>query len=450
MAEATHTHTHEEQKKFTPKAEVEEVGPCKLKLKIEVSAARVKEEIDHKYKDLNDSMALPGFRKGHAPRNVLERKFGKALLDDLKFEMLSGSFEEVKEEKKLEPVGEPELEADKITVEEGKPFVYEMKIEVRPTFEIKNYEGIKVKKPAISVEEKDIESVLKGFQESKAELIPAEDGVARENDQLTADFTLVIDGKALDTGENNAVFLTPDVQFFGKELPEFYKAILGKKVGDSVEVPVQLPDNFTDKDHAGKNAIIKTAIKGVKQKKLPPVDVEFAKKHFDMDTVDELKADIKKRIEREKEAGGRASMGDQIVEELVKANDFPMPEGLIASGTEEALRRVHLDLATKGTPEEEAHKLLENEKTQSRENMAKALKAHFILEHLAQKEKIFVTEDQVEERVGHLASQYGKWPHEMKAYLEERGLLSQLRRQMREELVKEYLLTKAVIEEEKK
>ena len=449
MAEATHAHTHEE-KKFTPTSEVKEVGPCKLQLKIEISAARVKEEIDHKYKDLNDSMALPGFRKGHAPRNVLERKFGKALLDDLKFELLSGSFEEVKEEKKLEPVGEPELEPEKIVLEEGKPFVYEMKIEVRPTFEIKNYEGIKVTKPAVTVEEKDIEAVLKGFQESKAEFIPAEDNVAREGDQLTADFTLIVDGKPVDTGENNAVFLTPDIQFFGKELPEFYKSILGKKVGDAVENPVQLPDNYVDKAHAGKNAVIQTTIKGVKQKKLPPVDLDFAKKHFDMDTVDELKADIKKRIEREKEAGGRAAMGEKIVEELVKANDFPMPEGLIASGTEEALRRVHLDLAMKGTAEDEIQKVVDKEKTQSRENMSKALKAHFILEHLANKEKIFVTEDQVEERVGQMAAQYGKWPHEMKAYLEEKGLLSQLRRSMREELVKEYLLSKAVIEEEKK
>ena len=449
MAEATHAHTHEE-KKFSPTAEVKEVGPCKLQLKIEISAARVKEEIDHKYKDLNDSMAIPGFRKGHAPRNVLERKFGKALLDDLKFELLSGSFEEVKEEKKLEPVGEPELEPEKITLEEGKPFVYEMMIEVRPTFEIKNYEGIKVAKPAITVEDKDVEAVLKGFQESKAELIPAEDGQAREGDQLTADFTLVVDGKPVDTGENNAVFLTPDIQFFGKELPEFYKSIVGKKVGDSVENAVQLPDNYVDKAHAGKNAVIQTTIKGVKQKKLPPVDTDFAKKHFDMDTVDELKADIRKRIEREKEAGGRAAMGEKIVEELVKANDFPMPEGLIASGTEEALRRVHLDLAMKGTAEDEIQKIVEKEKSQSRENMSKALKAHFILEHLANKEKIFVTEDQVEERVNTLASQYGKWPHEMKAYLEERGLLTQLRRSMREELVKEYLLSKAVIEEEKK
>src|SRR5579859_4658986 len=448
MAQAAHTHTHEE-KKFSPKSEVKEVGPCKLEIRIEVSAERVKEEIDHKYKDLNDSMALPGFRKGHAPRNVLERKFGKALLDDLKFELLSGSFEEVKEEKKLEPVGEPELEADKITLEEGKPFVFDMKIEVRPTFEIKQYEGLKVAKPPVTVEDKDIENVLKGFQESKGELIPAEDNMAREGDQLTADFTLLVDGKPVDTGENNAVFLTPDIQFFGKELPEFYKAIVGKKVGEAVEVPVKLPDNFAEKAHAGKDALIRATIKGVKQKKLPPVDTEFAKKHFDMDSVDELKADVRKRIEREKESAGRAAMGEKLVEELVKANDFPMPEGLIRSGTEEALRRAQLDLAMKGVPEDEIKKLMEQDQSGSRENMAKALKAHFILEHLAQKEKIFVTEDQVEERVGQMAAQYGKWPHEMKAFLEERGLLSQLRRSMREELVKEYLLSKAVIEEGK-
>src|SRR6185503_2291256 len=129
MAEPTHAHTHDD-RKFSPTAEDNEVGPGKLQLRIEIFAAKVKDAIDHKYKDLNDSMALPGFRKGHAPRNVLERKFGKALLDDLKFELMSGSFEEVKEEKKLEPVGEPELEPEKIVVEEGKPFVYEMKIEV--------------------------------------------------------------------------------------------------------------------------------------------------------------------------------------------------------------------------------------------------------------------------------------------------------------------------------
>jgi trigger factor len=462
MAGTAHEHTHEhghthdhdhdhEEVKLEPKFELQDVGPCKIKIKVEISAEKVKDVIEDKYAELNESVALPGFRKGKAPRNVLERKFGKALLDDIKVELLSQSFEEVKDEKKLEPVGEPDVaDVEKLAVEEGKSFSYEVTIEVRPTFEVKNYEGVKVAKPPVAVDEKELEVVLRGFQEQKAELIPAEDGVAKEGDQLIADFQLLVDGKEADKAENTALFLNEDISFYGVELKEFHKAMAGKKSGETVEYPVKLPADFAIKDHAGKDATIKTTVKSLKRKQLPPVDAEFAKKHFDMDSVDELKEHVKKRVQKEKEARARAVMGEKIVEEIVKSNDFPMPEGLIESGAEEAMRRLHVDLAMKGTSEEEIQKVLEKEKGQSKENMAKALKAHFILEHLAQKEKIFVTEDQVEERVGQIASQYGKWPHEMKAYLEEQGLLAQLRRSMREELVREFLLSKAVIEEEKK
>ena len=108
-----------EERKLEPKAETEEIGPCKLKVRIEISREKVQERIDEKYRDLNNSVALPGFRKGHAPRNLLERKFGKAILDDLKGELLADSFEEVREEKKLEPVGEPDIDAEKLALREG-------------------------------------------------------------------------------------------------------------------------------------------------------------------------------------------------------------------------------------------------------------------------------------------------------------------------------------------
>jgi trigger factor len=450
MAQAAHAHD-DKKKKFSPKHEIQEVGPCKLKILVEISAERVQEEVDHKYKEINDSMALPGFRKGHAPRLVLERKFGKALLNDVKAEILSESFEEVREEKKLEPVGEPDIDVDKLQIEAGKPFAYEVTIEVRPNIDIKEYEGIKVVRPAVVVEEKNVDTALKGFQESKAELIPVEDGLARADDQMIADLTLVLDGKTLDSCDNSALFLTPDLSFYGVDLKEYYQALVGKKVGDMVEYPVKLPQDFMDKAHVGKDAVIRTAIKAITRQQVPEIDADFARKHFDMDSVDEIRQDIRKRLVREEENRGRVVMGEKIVEELIRANDFPMPEGLIALGAEEAQRRAHVNLAMQGKSEEEIRKIMEEEdRTQSREHMARALKSRFILEHLAQKEKIFVTEDQVEECVNRLATQQGKWPHEMKAYLEENGLLAQLRHRMREELVKEYLLSKAVIEEEKK
>ena len=451
MAE-THTHDHDtdEERKLTPTAEVQDVGPCKVKVKVAVSAEKVKEEIEHKYQELNDSMTLPGFRKGKAPRNVLERKFGKALLDDLKFELLNRSFEEVKEDKALDPVGEPDVpEVEKLAVEDGKPFAYEVSFEVRPKIEVKSYDGLKVKKPKAAVDDKQIETVLRGFQDQKAELLPVEDGTAKKGDQAILDFELVVDGKAVDTAENNAIFLTEDLQFYGVELKDYYQALEGKKVGDSVDYTIKLPESYADKAHVGKDATIRAKLKSVKRKKLPEVDAEFAKKHFDMDSVDELREHVKKRILREMEEAGKAQMGEALVEQLVAQNDFPMPEGMIETGAEQAMQRLHVDLAMKGVAEEEIAKTLEKEKAGSKEKMAKALKAHFLLEHIAQKEKIYVTEEQVEERVGQIASQYGRWPHEMKAYLEQQGLLSQIRRSMREELVKEFLLTKAVIEEDK-
>ncbi len=444
MAEAAGT----EEKKLTPKFEIQEVGPCKLKVKIEVGADKVKEHIEEKYRELSESVALPGFRKGHAPRNLLERKFGKAMLDDLKFELLNHSFEEVKEEKKLEPVGEPEIDVEMLAVEEGKPFSFELTLEVRPTIEVKNYEGLKARKPALRVEEKEIDSVLEGFREAKAELVPAEDATARADDQVTADFELSSEGKSIDKAENLAVFLNPDITFYGLPLPEFHKALEGRKVGETADYKVTLPEAFTDKAYAGKEAVIRVSLKSVKRKRLPEVDAEFAKS-FDMDSLEELREHLRKRIEREKEAAAREKMSEDIVDELIKTNDFPMPEGLVAAGTEEALRRAQLELTMQGVAEDQVKETIEKDKDKSRESMARSLKAHFILEHIAQKERIYVTEDQVEERVGQMAARFGKWPHEMKAYLEEQGLLTQLRRRMREDLVREFLVSKAVIEEEK-
>ncbi len=437
-----------EQKKLEPKASVEEVGPCKLKLKIEIPAEKVTEKIDGKYRELNETVALPGFRKGHAPRTLLERKFGKDILENVKFEIVSGSFDEVKEEKKLEPVGEPEIDVEKLVVEFGKPFAFEVVMEVRPTIELKDYAGIPVKKPKVVATDVDVDRVLKNFQEAKGELIPAENGTAQEEDHVICDIDLLVEGKSIQKEENAGFFLTPEIAFFGAKLADFSTAFHGRKVGDVVDYATTLPENFPDANHAKKAAAIRASIKSVKRKKLPEVNVEFAKA-FDCDTVEELREYLKKRILAEKEEGVREYLADLAVNELVKRHDFAMPEGLIQAASAEALQRARLDLLTHGAKEEEIEKAIVEMKSESRETVAKTLRAHFLLEQIATKEKIFVTEDQVEERVQQLASRQGVWPHELKARLEQENLMIQLRRQMRQEQVRELVLSKAVVEEEK-
>lgn len=444
MAEVAET----EQKKFEPTAAIEEIGPCKIKVKVEIKAETVKQRIDEKYKELNDSVALPGFRKGHAPRNLLERKFGKEILDNLKYEMVSGSFEEVKESKKLEPVGEPQIEVEKLAVQEGQAFAYEFTMEIRPTFELKEYAGVKVVKPKVEATEDDVNKVIEGFREARAELVPAEDGVAKAGDQVIGDLDLLADGKSIQKSENQAIFLNESIAFYGAQIPEFAKALEGKKAGDTVEHALPIPPGYPDANHRGKTGTLVAKIKGIKRKKLPEVNAEFCKE-FDCDTVEELRDYLKKRILAEKEQDQKEHLADQVVDELVKRHDFAMPEGLVQTAADEALQRARLDLVSRGAKEEEIAKAVEAMKSESREQMAKTLRAHFILEQIAAKEKIFVTEDQIEERVQQLASRQGVWPHEFKQQLEQQNLMPQLRRQMRQEAVREFLLSKAVIEEAK-
>lgn len=441
------THTETEPKRLLPKAEIEEVGPCKLKIRVEVGVDKVRERIEEKYRDLNDAVSLPGFRKGHTPRNLLERKFGKAILDDLKMEMVNDSFAEIREEKNLEPVALPDVDSEKLQVNDGEPFRFEMTLEVRPKIELKPYTGLPVTRAKVEVAETDVDQVLEDLREGRAELIPVTDE-AREQDQLIGDTTLLVDGQEIDRGENNSFFLNEGLTFQGVPLKEFHRRFAGAKPGQTIEQEIELPAGFWKKEVAGKKAVVRIQIKGLKRKKLPEIDEAFAKA-FDMDSLAELRESITKRVRRDKEEAARTHMANHLVDQILQTNEFPLPEGLIESGTEEAIRRLQLSLMLQGIPEEEATKRAEESKGESRTEMAKTLRRHFVLEQIAQKERIFVTEDQIQERINQMATQHGRWPHEMKNHLEEQELLPQLRRQMREELVLQFLLDKAVVEEAK-
>ena len=439
MAAAT-----DEKKKLEPKAEIAEVGPCKLKLTIEIAAAKVHERVEEEYKKLAQTAELPGFRKGHAPRPILERKFGKAVLDDLKFDLLSNSFEEVKESKNLEPLGEPDVDVEKLEVKDNTPFAYEVTFEVKPKVEVKAYTGLKVKKAEATVTDAEIDEQLSHLREEHAELVPA-DGPAEAGDQLIGDFELRTDAGVKDKAENVALFLNDKIAFHGVALPDFHKSLAGKKAGDAVDYPLMLADDHADKSLAGKKATIAAKIKAVKRRRLPEIDDAFAKT-FDADTVDELKGEIRKQILREKERDAKNAQASQVLDQILKENDFPLPEGLIAASTKEAQERARADLLMRGADEKQVDEAVAKHESESREAMIRHLRERFVLEEIARKEKIFVTEDDVDARLQVMAGESGRHPHEIRSFLEEREMLAPLRRSMREEKVKEFLLSKSVTE----
>lgn len=433
-----------EEKRLEPTVETEEIGPSKLRMKIRIDAAKVTERIEKKYRELNEKMAIPGFRPGKAPRAILERKYGKSILEEAKFELLNQSYEEAREAKSLEPLGEPEIDVEKIELKSGEPLAYELAVEVKPVIEVKPFEGLTAKQPPVVVADAEIDKALEDMRAERAELVPA-DGAAQAGDHVVADFELIVDGASINKTENGQVVLQSDITFFGRELPDFHEKVVGAKAGDVVEYAMTLPADFHDAKAAGKNGVIRTTVKSVKRRQLPAADAEFAKQ-FDFDSIDELRADIAKKLKRDKERDARRQVGEELLVQVMKANDFQLPAGYL-KGQEEMLEaRLVSEHLMKGQSEEQARASAAEELASAKANLEHAIKEELLVESIAKKEKIFVTEDQVDEKLQQIAVSMAQPFDEVRAYFEQQGWLHQMRRSMRTDAVREFLISKAAVE----
>jgi trigger factor len=435
----------QEEIKLQPKAAIENVDPCKVKVTIEVSVDKIKLLVDRKFQRLNDSVQMPGFRRGHAPRNLLERKFGKDVLEELKTDIVANAFKEVAEDKKIEAVQEPHVvDAEKLELRVDAPFSYAVEIEVLPTVEVKPYSGLKVKKIALSATDKDINDAIEDLRDQNGAWEPVE-GEAQKGDQIVADMVLSADGKQVATQENASLILAEQIRILGTPLPEFHKAFVGQKNGATIEYSVDLPKDFEDPELQGKKANIKATVKSLKRKKLPELNAEFLKK-FDCDNVDELKDEVKKRLQKERDQEAKVRMQSDILTQILEANEFPLPESLIKQWAAEQMRATAMNLMQQGAPEDEIRKFLDEKKDTMTADAKRALKEHILIDQIAKKEKIFVTEEEVDKRIEEMASSMGRWPAEFRQMLEEQGMITTLRRRLKIDKVLDYLLSKATIE----
>jgi trigger factor len=437
----------EEPKKLEPKVSQTEVGPCKVKLSVEISKEKVQEIIDGKYKELNDNVALPGFRKGHAPRRLLERKFGKSVLDDLKRSLLTDSFDEVKESTKLEPVGEPDIDVDSLAVREGEAFAYEITVEVMPQVEVKDYLGIELAKPPIEVTDAEIDAAVAAVREQRAEWTPlGEDEKARENDQIIGDFVLKHQDRTIDASENVQLELTPNVMLYQRKLEHFSRAIEGRRPGDAAELEVTLPDDHPDKDLAGKSCTLHVSLKSVKRKRLPEVDEKLFKA-LDVDDLAELRELLSRQVRKGKETDAREALKDQLMDKLLEANTFVVPEALQKAAEERMAERLRANYMMHGVAKERLEEEIQKQGVKVRDLGLKALRGQMILEAIAARERIFVTEGMLEEKIGQMAQLYEVRPDQMRELLEEQDMIPSMRREYRAELTRDFLLQKAKVVE---
>lgn len=287
------------------KVTVENGENQQVTLTIEVEAAEVNKAVDQACKRLANRVSIPGFRKGKAPRMIVERHVGKDAVLQEAFDIVAPkALSKAFDEQKIDPVTRPSVDIE--TLEEGKDLVFKATVTPRPEVKLGDYKGLNVPKNEVSITDEDVEKQLKTFQDRQGKLVDAPEGAeVKDGDFTTLDFKGFVDGEAFDGGEGKDYPLQIGSNSF---IPGFEDQLVGAKIGEERDVNVKFPEEYHAKELAGKDATFKCTIRSIKTKELPAIDDELAKKVSKFETLDELKADIRKNLEENAE---RTAENDQ-------------------------------------------------------------------------------------------------------------------------------------------
>jgi trigger factor len=421
-----------------------EIGPCKYEIQVAVPPEDVKSRLESRYRELNDTVQFPGFRRGHTPRPILEKRFGKDVATEVKAALIEESIQEARDKHDLVPLDEPEVDLSKIDLSEGAGCALTFTIEVKPKIAFDAYKGIPLRKPEIVVTDAEIEEALGRLREAKAELVVAPDGRVAEHDQVIGDLDMSVDGTPFQKAADAAFFVSGSMAVFNLPAPDLARALLGRGSGDEVAVPIVFPKEHPDARLAGKTAQLAVKVKEVKRRQLPSLTDDWAKE-MGFDDLGALRNRVRERLHQEKEVETRRRQDEDLMAEARRRAAVALPAGVVEKESLRFLKRRAMDLYLKGMPEEEISQHVAQQQAASQDAVAIALQNHFLYEHIAGIEKIYVTESDVEDYISQIAARYGRWPHEVKKHLEKNDQLPDLRRKLREEKVLAFLREHAAL-----
>lgn len=418
---------------------VEELSSVKKKLCVEIPEDQVSKEIDSFYQEVGRQAKIKGFRPGKVPRNILERYFKDYVKSEVIQKLIQDTYSTALSEKGLQPVSPPVIDPGEL--EKGKHFQYSATFEVKPEINIEGYTGLTIEGKKEEVKEEEVAERLKNLQQLHAQLrtIP-EPRPIRVGDHVIFDYEARMDNKPLEEGK--AVDFTVEVGS-GRFIPEIEEKLIGLNPEEEKEIEVSFPEDYAYKKWAGKTISFLVKVKEIKEKVLPPLDDEFAKDLGDYASLEDLKARVKGEIEKEKAFLLNRHLKDQLVDQLLQANSFDIPESMVTEQAKALLSDTKLRLASQGIALK--HLNIPEEKLQEdyREVAQKQVRTYLILERIAAQEGIAVTDEEVEERLRSISERTHQKFDVVKRYYEANGLIPDLKTSLLTDKTLDFLLSKA-------
>lgn len=409
------------------KVTVENGENQQVTLTIEVEAAEVNKAVEKACKSLANRVNIPGFRKGKAPRMIVERHVGKDAVLQEAFDLVAPkALNEAFDEQKIEPVTRPNV--DIVTLEEGKDLVFKATVTPRPEVKLGEYKGLKVEKAAVNITDEDVDKQLKTFQDRQGKLVDAPEGAeVKDGDFTTLDFKGFVDGKAFDGGEGKDYPLQIGSKSF---IPGFEDQLIGAKIGEERDVNVKFPEEYHAKELAGKDATFKCTIRSIKTKELPAIDDELAKKVSKFQTLDELKADIRKNLEENAERTAENDQKSAAIEMAANNITVDIPAVMIDNRVTAMIQEMAMRLEQQGMKLEQylqyAGTDIAKLREQYRETAEKNVKTDLMLEEVAKAENIKVEGKDLDAEVAAMAAAYGATPQQVQKIIKEQGRIGDL------------------------
>ncbi len=398
---------------------VENIEKNVVQLEIEVDAAKFEEGMQKSYLKNAKRFNIPGFRKGKAPRKMVERYYGEqALYEDAINFICPEAYDEAVEKHELHPVDRPEIDIKQIG--EGQTFVFTAKVTVKPEVELGEYKGVEVKKIEVNVTDEDVQKELDKAAEKNARVITVEDRAIQSGDTAVIDFEGFVDGEAFEGGKAEDYSL---VIGSGHFIPGFEEQLIGIKTGDEADINVTFPEDYGKSELAGKPALFKVKVKETKVKELPVIDDEFAKDVSEFDTLEEYKEDLKKKLVEKAEHDAMHQTEDSVIDKVVENAVIDIPRVMVEKQIDKAIRDFDYRLRYQGLDLEKYMGIMgmdaETFRGQFEKRAETDVKTQLVLDKISQVESISASEEELDEEIKKLAENYKQSEEDFKKHLKE-------------------------------
>jgi trigger factor len=423
---------------------VEDAGPATKKVSVKIPKERIEEKLQEQFKELRQQAAVPGFRPGHVPQKLLERRFSSDVREQVRRSLIGESYQQAVENNGLQVIGEPVFDnPENIQFKDNEDLTYSFEVEVQPTFTLPELKGVKVNRPKIDITDENVDQAMQNLREQQGLLVPVEDRGVEDKDRLVADVHIRL-GEEVVGHQHDAQIVSRPGRIGGIEVQDLDTQLRGLKAGEKRDITAHVPDTHPAEKIRGKDVTIEIALKDIKKLELAEINEEFLN-DLGFQNEQELRDALREQMVERITTDVKANMREQVHKYLLDNTTIEIPSRLSDRQSQRIVNRRAVDLLMRGMPEDVIRSNVEKLQVGAKEEAARELKLFFILQKIANDFEVDVTEGELNGTIATIAAQRGERPEKLKSQMAKDGTLQNLYIQMREQAAVDKIIESAEV-----